>query len=97
MIRMEFGAKKCGTLILKLGTVMKTDGLELPSDDKIEEIEDECYKYLGIKEFDRIKDDEMKESFRKEYLRRSKAIMKSKLQGRNEIMAMTTGVVSLMR
>ncbi|XP_063598714.1 uncharacterized protein LOC134775182 [Penaeus indicus] len=96
-IGMEFEAKKCGTLILKRGKVVKTDGLELPSGDKIKEVEDEGYKYLGITEFDKIKDSEVKESFRKEYLRRAKAIMKSRLHGRNKIMAMNTWAVSLMR
>ncbi|XP_063592543.1 uncharacterized protein LOC134769733 [Penaeus indicus] len=96
-IGMEFGAKKCGTLILKRGKVVKTDGLELPSGDKIKEVEDEGYKYLGITEFDKIKDSEVKESFRKEYLCRAKAIMKSRLHGRNKIMAMNTWAVSLMR
>ena len=39
----------------------------------------------------------MKESFRKEYLRRTNAIMKSRLNGKNEIKAMNTSAVSLMR
>ena len=47
-IGMEFGAKKCGTLTLKRGKVVETEGLELPSGDKIKEVEDGGYKYLGI-------------------------------------------------
>ena len=39
----------------------------------------------------------MKECFRKEYVRRTKAIMKSRLRGRNKIMAMNTWAVCLMR
>ena len=39
----------------------------------------------------------MKECFRKEYLRRTKAIMKSRLHGRNKTMTMNTLAVSLMR
>ena len=50
---MEFGAKTCGTLILKRRKVVKTEGLELPSGDKIKEVEDGGYKYLGITEFDK--------------------------------------------
>ena len=96
-IGMEFGAKKCGTRILKRGKVVKTEGLELPSGDKIKEVEDGGYKYLGITEFDKIEDSEMKECFRKEYVRRTKAIMKSRPHGRNKIMAMNTWAVSLMR
>ena len=39
----------------------------------------------------------MKELFRKEYLRRVNLIMKSKLNGRNKILAANTWAVSLMR
>ena len=59
-IGMEFGAKKCGTRISKRGKVVKT-GLELPSGEKIKKVEDGGYKYLGITEFDKVKDSEMKE------------------------------------
>ena len=54
---------------------METDGLELPSGNKIKEVEDGGYKYLGITGFDNIKDIQMKESFRKEYLCRAKAVV----------------------
>ena len=62
----------------------------------IKETGDEGYKYLGILELDKIKEKEMKELFRKEYLRRFN-IMKSKLNGRNKILAANTWAVSLMR
>ena len=39
----------------------------------------------------------MKENFRREYLRRTKLIMKSRLNGRNKIIAINTWAVSLMR
>ena len=91
---MEFSTKKCGTLVLKRGKVVRSDGLELPSGERIQ---NGGYKYLGITEFDRIKERTMKESFRKEYLRRTKAIMKSKLNGKNKIKAMNTWAVSSMR
>ena len=44
---MEFRIKKCGVIIMNWGKVKSTDGIELPSREKIREIEDE-YKYLGI-------------------------------------------------
>ena len=78
-------------------TYFKTDGSELPSGEKVKKVDDGGYKYLGIKEFDKIKCSEMKEGVKKEYLRRAKAIMKSKLHGRNKIMAMNKWAVSLMR
>ena len=39
----------------------------------------------------------MKENIRREYLRRTKLIMKSRVNGRNKIIAINTCVVSLMR
>ena len=73
--------------------------MAIPGDARIiTKQEEKIEKYLLlIKEFDKIKDSEMKECFRKEYLRRTKAIMKSRLHGRNKIMAMNTWAVSLMR
>ena len=39
----------------------------------------------------------MKDKFRNEYFRRAKLILKSKLNGRNKIMALTTWAVSILR
>ena len=44
-----------------------------------------------------IKEQEMKVKFRNEYFRRAKLILKSKLNGRNKIMALDTWAVSIMR
>ena len=55
------------------------------------------YRYLGIMETDKIKEKEMKEKFSKEYLRRLRLILRSKLNGRNKIMAVNTWVASVMR
>ena len=96
-IGMEFGIKKCGTLILKRGKVVRSDGIELPSGEKIKEIEETGYKYLGITEYDKIEESTMKENFRTEYIRRTKVIMKSRLHGRNKIKALNTWAVSLLR
>ena len=82
-IGMEFGIKKCGVIIMNRGKVNSTDGIELPSDEKIRELEEGGYKYLGILEHDRVKEQEMKDKFRNEYFRRTKLILKSKPNGRN--------------
>ena len=44
-----------------------------------------------------IKEQEMKDTFRNEYFRRAKLILKSKLNGRNKIMALNTWTVSIMK
>ena len=88
-IGIEFAIKKCGVFIMNRRKVKSIDGIELPSGEKIKEIED-GYKYLGILEYDRVKEQEMKDKFRNEYFRRAKLILKSKLNGKNKIMALNT-------
>ena len=96
-IGMEFGKKKCDVLVLKRGKVVSSAGVEMPDDERIKEIEKNGYKYLGILEYNKIKESKMKENFRREYLTRTKLIMKRILNGRNKIIAINTWVVSLMR
>jgi hypothetical protein len=96
-IRMEFGIQKCGVLVLKRGKIIKSEGIKLCSGEVIKEVEEEGYKYLGILETDNIKESKMKEVFQKEYLRRTRLVLQSKLNGRNKIKAINTWAVSLMR
>ena len=90
-IGMEFGTKKCGVIIMNKGKVKATDG------GKIREIEGDEYKYLGILEYEREKEQEMKDKFRNEYFRREKLILKYKLNGMNQIMTLNTWAVSILR
>ena len=53
-IGMEVGIKKCGMVIMNRGNIKSIDETELPSSEKIREIED-GYKYLGIMEYDKLK------------------------------------------
>ena len=96
-IGMEFGVKKCGIAIMKRGKLVESEDINLGNGESIKAIDLEGYKYLGILEADKIKENEMKEMFSKEYLRRTKLIMRSKLNGRNKIMAVNIWSVSLMR
>ncbi len=58
-IGMEFGIKKCGVLILrKRGKIVRCDGIELPNDELIKEVEQDGYTYLGIVELDKVKEKE---------------------------------------
>ena len=98
-IKMEFGVKKCGILIMHRGAVAKTKttGIVLPSGETIKHIDEDGYKYLGILEFDSVKEKEMKEAFATEYFRRVKLVCKSKLNGKNKVNALNTWAISLMR
>ena len=48
-------------------------------------------------EYDRVKEEELKDKFKNEYFRKAKLILKSKLNGRNKIMALNTWAVSILR
>ena len=96
-IGMEFGIKKCGVLVLTRGKVVPLEGVEMLHRERIKEVEEDGYKYLGISECSKIRKSEMKENYQREYLRRTKLIMKGKLNGRDKSMAMNTWAVPLMR
>ena len=93
-IGMEFGLQKCGVLVLKRGKVVRC-GLELSS-GKIINVERGGYRYLGILELDKVKEEEMKQQLKKEYKRRLRLILSSKLHGRNKFMVVNTWAVAVM-
>ena len=97
-IGMQFGIKKCAVLIMKRGKVVESNGILLPDEQQIKSLrKDEGYKYLGILEADQIKSTEMKTNVTKEYYRRIRKILKSKLNAGNTINAINSRAVSLVR
>ena len=96
-IQIEFGVKKCGVVIIKRGKVVTSDGIQLPNGESIKTVDDEGYRYLGMLEIDQIMQQQMKVLIQKEYLRRTKKILKSKLNGKNIVLAINSWGVSLMR
>ena len=74
---MESGIQTCGVLVLKRQQVVSSEGVEMPERERIKEVLKNGYKYLGILEYNKIKESKMKENFQKEYLRRTKLMMKS--------------------
>ena len=96
-IGMQFGIKKCELLIMERGKVIRTDSIRLPDGQHMKDIDETGYTYLGILETDKIKEKEMNEKFSKKCLRRLRLILRSKLNGRNKIMAVNTWAVSVMR
>ena len=81
---MEFGIKKCNVLILKRGIKDKNCDIMLPNDLKIFSLkEGENCKYLGIFEAEDINTKKMKGKIKAEYLRRTRKVLESKLNGRN--------------
>ena len=83
---------------MKSGKRLLTNGIELPNQDKIRTLADnEIYKYLGILEADTIKQVEMKNKIRKEYLSRTRKLLETKLPSRKLIKGINTWVVLLVR
>ena len=94
---MQFGIEKCGVLIMKRGKVIRANGIRLSDGQDMKDIDDAGYTYLGTLETDKIREKEMKEKFRKEYMQRLTLILRLKLNERNKIMAVNTWVVSVKR
>ena len=72
--------------------------MELPKQNKFRTLgENETYKYLGILEADTIKQEEVKDKIQKEYLRRTRKPLQTKLSCRNLIKGINTWAVPLVR
>ena len=97
-IHMEFGIKKCAMLVMKKGKMSRSEGIVLPDNQIIKGLDEgDGYKYLGMLEADELKHKEMKEIVTKEYYRRIKTILKSRLNAGNTINAINSRAVSVIR
>ena len=98
-MRMEFGISKCALLVMKRGRLTSCDGIVLPDSKRMRSLSEggDGYKYLGVLEADDIRHMEMKETVQKEYFRRIRKILKSKLNGSNIIQARNSMAASLVR
>ena len=97
-IGMEFGIEKCGMLVMEKGMIVKSVGIELPGGKVIKSLQEgESYKYLGILEADKFLEGKMKLIVSKEYIRRLRKVLKSKLNGGNLVRGVNTWAVSLLR
>ena len=95
-IGIEFGIEKRAMLVMKSGKRHMTDGMELPNHDRIRTLEEkETYKYLGSLEVDTIKQVQMKDTTRKEYLSGTRKLLETKLSSRNLIKVVNTWAVPL--
>ena len=60
---MESEIQKCGVLVLKRQKVVSSEGVEMPERERIKEVLKNGYKYLGILEYNKIKESKMKENY----------------------------------
>ena len=76
----------------------KSVGIELPDGKIIKSLQEgESYKYLGILEADKFLDEKMKLNVSKEYIRRVRKVLTSKLNGGNLVRGVNTWAVYLLR
>ena len=81
---------------MKSGKRNMTDGMELPNQDKIRTLrENETYKQLGILEADIMKQVKIKDKIQKEYLRRIRKLLKTKISSRNLLKGINTWTMNL--
>ena len=95
-IEIEFGIEKCAMLIMKSRKRQIMERKELPNQEGIRTLrEKENYKYLGILNSDTIKQVEMKEKLRNEFLRKMKKLLETKFCSRNLTKRINTRAVLL--
>ena len=89
---MQFGIDKCVMLVMKKRKILKSDGIRLPNDTVIKSLEEgEGYKDLGALEADEVVVNEMKDKVKKEYCRRVRQVLETKLYSGNVFKAITSG------
>ena len=94
---MEFRLPKCGVLIMKRGKVVKSEGISMHDGKMVKNIEESGCKYLETLDAYGIKHEEMKGQMKKEYIRRVRIILKSKLNVECIISAINSSAVSIVR
>ena len=98
-IGMKFGIKKSGVFVFKRGKVdqINSSGLNLSHGKLMKTINDEGYKYLGILEYDKVKEKETKMEFFREFERRLRWTVRFKLNGNNKKKVINNWAVAIMR
>ena len=72
--------------------MVKSDGIRLPNDKVIKSLEEgKDYKDLGALEADEVMANEMKDKVKKEYCRRVRKVLETKLYSGNVFKAITSG------
>ena len=96
-IKMKYGLPKCEMLIMKRGKLVKNEGISMPDGKMIRNIEEDGYKYLGILKADGVKHEQIKGQIKKQFIRRVRNILKSKLNGGNMISTINSRAVYIVR
>ena len=96
-IGMEFGIEISAMLVVEKGKIVKSVGIELPDGKVIKSLQAGESYCLGILEAGKLLEEKMKFNVSKEYIRRIRKVLKSKLNGGNLVRGANTSAVSLLR
>ena len=96
-IGMKFGLDKCAVLTIRKGVRVACEGIRLPGGEIMREVDENGYKYLGVLEGADIMKREMKEKISGEYLRRVKALARSKLYAGNLLRGVNAWALGVVR
>ena len=95
-IGMQIGIDKCAMLVMKKGKIEKSDGIQLPNDKVIKSPEGgESYNYLAVLEADEVMVNETKDKVKKEYSRRVRKVLETKLNSEKVFKVINTWAVSV--
>ena len=79
-------------LVVEKGKIVKSAGIDLPEGKVIKLLQQgKSHKYLGILEADKFLEEKMKLNVLKEYIRRLRKFLKSKLNGGNLVCEVNIG------
>ena len=96
-IRMNFGFDKCAILVINRGRATESEDIVLPG-GTIEALPlSSSYKYLGVLEASDFQHKEMKSKIITTYKQRLRAILQSRLNGHNQIMAINGFAIPVVR
>ncbi|KAI5748311.1 hypothetical protein M8J77_024164 [Diaphorina citri] len=97
-IHMEFGLEKCAKATFQKGKLISSQNIKIDEVTTIKALEQhDVYKYLGIDEHDGVQHKKMKTKLRKEYYRRIRCVLKTELNGKNKMSAITALAVPVIQ
>ena len=77
---------KCSTVRIKKGKICDMEDIKMLDGQRMKQIQESGYRYLGIFQDSEIKNHAMKDKIRTEYLRGVRKLAKSELYARNVFM-----------
>ena len=83
--------------VVNNGKLRTTESFRHVNGETIKEVGEEWYKNLAMMEPDRVKEKDMNDILKYEYLRILKLVINSKLSGGNKIKAVNTWAVAVLR